>query len=69
MYDIGRFIDKVLSEDIDDIEKKIPSGDHTSLACIPKPKEGRAQLLCKANGILAGVELAEIVFARVAGAA
>ena len=64
-YSIEKFIDEALAEDIVDYEGKIPTGDHSSLASIPDKKEGRAQLLCKAEGILAGVELAEIVFSRV----
>ncbi len=64
-YNIEKFVDEALAEDIVDFEGKIPTGDHSSLACIPDQKEGRAQLLCKAEGILAGVELAEIVFKRV----
>ena len=64
-YNIEKFIDETLKEDIVDFEGKLPAGDHSSLACITEKKEGRAQLLCKAEGILAGVELAEIVFKRV----
>ena len=45
------FIKRALAEDIGD-------GDHTSLACIPADATGRAKLLVKENGILAGVELA-----------
>lgn len=54
-----------LSEDIVDFEGHIPTGDHTSLACIPAAKDGRAQLLCKSEGTLAGVELAEYIFEKV----
>lgn len=64
-YNIDAFIDEVLNEDIVDINGIIPSGDHTSLACIPQAKNGKAQLLCKADGILAGMELAEMIFAKV----
>ncbi|MES2619432.1 MAG: carboxylating nicotinate-nucleotide diphosphorylase [Bacteroidota bacterium] len=64
-YDIGKFIDEALAEDIVDVEGQIPTGDHSSLACITERKDSRAHLLCKAEGILAGVELAEIVFKRV----
>ncbi len=60
-----RSIEEALKEDIVDFNGRIPTGDHTSLACIPYSKEGRAQLLCKAEGILAGVELAEVVFQKV----
>src|SRR5688572_12072923 len=64
-YNIEKFIDEALAEDIVDFEGEIPTGDHSSLSCIPERKEGRAQLLCKAEGILAGVEVAEKVFKRV----
>src|SRR5277367_4882036 len=64
-YDIEKFINLALQEDIVDYEGKIPSGDHTSLACIPGEKEGSAQLLCKASGVIAGVELAEIIFRKI----
>lgn len=64
-YDITKVIDEALTEDIVDFEGRIPTGDHSSLACIPEHKEGKAQLLCKTDGILAGVELAERIFKRV----
>lgn len=64
-YDIDKVIDAALAEDIVDYTGQIPTGDHSSLACIPEPKEGRAKLLCKAEGILAGVELAARIFEKV----
>ncbi len=64
-YNIDKFIDEALAEDVVDYTGKIPSGDHSSLACIPTAKEGKAKLLCKAEGILAGVELAELICKRV----
>lgn len=54
---LDAFIDNALKEDIGD-------GDHTSLACIPSMNEGKAQLLIKDKGILAGVEVAQRVFHR-----
>lgn len=47
-----------MAEDIGD-------GDHTSLACIPQDATGKAKLLVKENGILAGVELALQIFKAV----
>ena len=44
------------------LDEDIREGDHSSLACIPKNKEGRAQLLIKEDGIIAGIELAEWIF-------
>ena len=37
-------------------------GDHSSLACIPTDAMGKAKLLVKDQGILAGVEFAKMVF-------
>ncbi len=51
-------IDFALKEDVGD-------GDHTSMACIPQTAERKAKLLVKDNGILAGVELAKIIFNRI----
>ncbi len=44
------------------IEEDIKDGDHSSLACIPSSESGKAKLLVKQDGILAGVELAEKIF-------
>ncbi|MES2426659.1 MAG: carboxylating nicotinate-nucleotide diphosphorylase [Bacteroidota bacterium] len=52
------FIDNALSEDVGD-------GDHTSLATIPAGTTGKAKLLVKDQGVIAGVELAEYIFHRV----
>lgn len=40
----------------------IGDGDHTSLSCIPATAEGTSQLIIKEEGILAGVEVAKVVF-------
>ena len=55
---IQQFIDIALAEDVGD-------GDHTSLATIPAGTQGKARLLVKDAGILAGVELAIEVFRTV----
>ena len=47
------------------IREDIGSGDHTSLSCIPENTKGRAKLLVKDNGIIAGVEFAKQIFAFV----
>lgn len=44
------------------VREDIGEGDHTSLSCIPKESEGRAKLLVKDTGIIAGVEFAKKVF-------
>ncbi|MEZ4883273.1 MAG: carboxylating nicotinate-nucleotide diphosphorylase [Chitinophagales bacterium] len=59
-------IDKDLIEFIDHIlEEDIREGDHTSLACIPATAMGKARLLVKGEGILAGIDLAKQIFGRV----
>jgi len=47
------------------IHEDVGDGDHTSLACIPKESFGRAQLIVKEDGILAGVEVAKKVFQKI----
>ncbi|MEW7278219.1 carboxylating nicotinate-nucleotide diphosphorylase [Aquimarina sp. 2201CG1-2-11] len=44
------------------IREDVGDGDHSSLACIPKSATGKAKLLVKDEGILAGVEFAQKVF-------
>ena len=52
---LERLIETAIIEDLGD-------GDHSSLSCIPESAEGKAQLIVKENGILAGVEIAKIIF-------
>lgn len=47
-------IDRAFAEDVGD-------GDHTSLSTIPAAARGAAHLLVKAQGVLAGVELAQAI--------
>lgn len=47
------------------IREDVGDGDHSSLACIPSTAKGKAKLLVKDNGIIAGVEFAKQVFAYV----
>ena len=44
------------------IREDVGDGDHSSLACIPAGAMGKAKLLVKDEGILAGVEFAKMVF-------
>ncbi|WP_395066229.1 carboxylating nicotinate-nucleotide diphosphorylase [Flavobacterium sp.] len=44
------------------IREDVGDGDHSSLACIPANAQGKAKLLVKDNGIIAGVEFAKMVF-------
>jgi len=55
---IDQFILNSLNEDVGD-------GDHTSLATIPAGTQGKAKLLVKDEGVLAGVELAVEIFRMV----
>lgn len=53
--EIDRIISNAIREDVGD-------GDHSSLASIPEDAIGKAQLLIKDSGVLAGVSFAERVF-------
>jgi len=44
------------------IREDVGDGDHSSLACIPKDAKGKAKLLVKDEGVIAGVEFAKRVF-------
>ncbi|MDF3077452.1 MAG: nadC [Sphingobacteriaceae bacterium] len=55
---IQRFIEQALAEDVGD-------GDHTSLSTIPADKTGKAKLLIKEKGVLAGVDIALKIFKTV----
>lgn len=52
---IDQFIKNAVAEDLGD-------GDHTSLSTIPASAQGKAKLLIKEDGIVAGVELALQIF-------
>lgn len=54
---IEQLIDLAFAEDIRD-------GDHTTLSIIPASEYGRQQLIIKEEGIIAGVEIARMVFER-----
>lgn len=55
--------DKALKQFIKDaLEEDIQDGDHSTLATIPKDLEQSAKLLVKQDCILAGVEMAEMIF-------
>ncbi len=44
------------------VREDVGDGDHSSLACIPVSAQGRAKLLVKDKGIIAGVAFAKLVF-------
>ncbi|NQX86342.1 MAG: carboxylating nicotinate-nucleotide diphosphorylase [Flavobacteriaceae bacterium] len=47
------------------IREDVGDGDHSSLACIPALAEGKAKLLVKDEGVIAGVDFAKQVFTYV----
>jgi nicotinate-nucleotide pyrophosphorylase (carboxylating) len=57
-------IDKKLLEDfiVAGLKEDVGSGDHTSKACISPSHRSKAKLLVKQDGIIAGVELAKMIF-------
>jgi nicotinate-nucleotide pyrophosphorylase (carboxylating) len=55
LNDLDLIIKNALHEDIGD-------GDHSSLACVPENAQGKAKLLVKDTGIIAGIELAQRIF-------
>lgn len=56
---LDQFIDSAIREDVGD-------GDHSSIACIPADARNRAQLIVKDNGIIAGIDVAQLVFKKLA---
>lgn len=46
------------------IREDVGDGDHSSLSCIPESASGRAKLLVKDNGIIAGIDFAKQVFSH-----
>lgn len=44
------------------IREDVGDGDHSSLACIPADAQGKAKLLVKEDGLIAGVEFAKMIF-------
>lgn len=55
---VDLFIKNAIAEDVGD-------GDHTSLSTIPLSTTGRAKLIVKEDGVLAGVELALEIFSQI----
>jgi len=56
--EIDQFIDQALQEDVG-------SGDHTSMACIDPDSRSKAKLLVKDPGVMAGMEVARMIFNKV----
>lgn len=55
---LQHFINEAISEDIG-------TGDHTSLASIPQNTDGKAKIIFKDKGIVAGIALAKFIFENV----
>jgi nicotinate-nucleotide pyrophosphorylase (carboxylating) len=55
---IDQFIISALAEDIG-------HADHTSLSCLSNQQHNRVEMIAKESGIIAGVELAQIIFKQV----
>ena len=53
--DIKKFVQLAIEEDIQE-------GDHSALACIPFNARGKAKLLVKEDGIIAGITIAQQIF-------
>jgi len=58
MDHILQLIEQAIAEDLGD-------GDHTSQATIPLDARGKMKLLAKEDGIIAGVEIARLVFQKI----
>ena len=56
--DLKKFITNALKEDVGD-------GDYSSLSCISAQAKNRAELLVKQEGVIAGIELAKMIFHQV----
>ncbi|MBS4013648.1 MAG: carboxylating nicotinate-nucleotide diphosphorylase [Bacteroidetes bacterium] len=55
MMNIKEIISLALQEDIGD-------GDHTSISCVPEKTRGRAKMIAKEKGVVAGIDTASFVF-------
>ncbi|MBP9793659.1 MAG: carboxylating nicotinate-nucleotide diphosphorylase [Flavobacterium sp.] len=65
MISEAQFQEELLSIIHNGIREDIGPGDYSSLACIPASAQGKAKLLVKDNGIIAGVEFAKMIFNHV----
>ena len=57
-HTIQSFVRQALTEDVG-------NGDHTSISTIPQGKQGKAKLLIKENGIIAGIAVALEIFREI----
>ena len=56
--DLRKFITNALNEDVG-------NGDHSAISCISRQTKNRAELLVKQEGVIAGVELSEMIFHQI----
>lgn len=61
MADYKEYIDALIELAI---KEDIGDGDHSSLSVIPLDTKGKMKLLVKQNGIIAGIDIAKMVFKR-----
>jgi len=54
---IDKLVELAILEDIGD-------GDHSSRSCIPATAHGKMKLLVKQEGVIAGIEIAKLIFKR-----
>lgn len=64
MDDSGEYLHRIVAFAL---AEDVGSGDVTSMATVPDDKRGRATLLARQEGILAGSEVADAVFAELGG--
>lgn len=57
-----QFQEELLSVIKTGVKEDVGPGDYSSLACIPASAQGKAKLLVKDEGIIAGVEFAKMIF-------
>ncbi len=62
MFDFDEYLDDFISRAI---VEDIGPGDHSSNCSIPADAQGRMQLLVKASGVIAGLQVAQRVFQKV----
>ena len=56
--DLKKFITNALKEDVG-------NGNHSAISCVSRQAKNRAELLVKQEGVIAGIELAEMIFHEV----
>lgn len=58
-YVTNEALEKII---LDAIREDLGDGDHSTLAVIPEDQTGTARLIAKENGIIAGLDLAEVIY-------